>query len=517
VLAVLAACVQSSIHCLLMTSSVDLRFRHKGSKAAPVVLDIGSALTRAGIAGEEQPRHIIHTPASLSLNPSSPPVSASVWRSRLSPYLRHLLFSLLLLNPPDRRVVVIEQPLAPTAFRTAIVAALYDLLCPALLLLPSGPLPLLLSASSSPSGLTVDVGWEESRVIATYAGVVLMEGETLQLMPIGMRAVVQRLREETMQDERNAHVRDRLQAETGDREWADVLARVGWVRGEEEKDDGNGVRCPVRRLPPSYLEFDSTAFLPSSVSSASLLSSSSSSSYASSPPLTITVPAATASSAASVLFGANPEGFSLPDLVASVLSSLPVELRSVLAANIRLCGGGSHLPGIHARLLSAMQSKLPAGLAHRVRVLGAGWSGSEGGGAQSAWCGGSVIASVLMDAEDEWIGREEMRLYFEGREQQPRGRGKPEGEKEEEKEEDEAQPAVRHRKREAVELEDWLWPLGARPTLTVKQELPSLSASLLARRSLQSSAEATAAAAAAAAVAAASVSEPATEEDTEQY
>ena len=481
------------------------------------MLDIGSALTRAGIAGEEQPRHIIHTPASLSLSPSSPPLSVSAWRSRLSPYLRHLLFSLLLLNPPDRRVVVIEQPLWPTAFRTAIVSALYDLLCPALLLLPSGPLPLLLSASSSPSGLTVDVGWEESRVVATYAGVVLMEGATLQLMPVGMRAVVQRLREETVQDERNAGIRGRLQAETGDSEWADVLARVGWVKGAEEKDDGNDVRCPVRRLPPSYLEFDSTAFLPSSVSSAALLSASSSS-YASAPPLTVTVPAATASSSASVLFGSNPEGFSLPALVAAVLSSLPVELRPVMAANIRLCGGGSHLPGIHARLLSALQSALPAGLTGRVRVLGAGWAGSEGGG-QSVWCGGSVIASVLMDAEDEWMGRDEMRLYLAGREQGRRDRGKDAGEKEEEKEE-EAQAAVSERSRQPVELEDWLWPLGSRPTLTVKQELPSLSSSLLARRSLQPSPEAAAAAGAAAAAASISVSgaEPAAAaEDTEQY
>ena len=168
-----------------MASSLDVRFRVSRShhKGAAVVLDLGTRWTRIGLAGEAHPRHTIPTPPSVSYlpsstcslpSPSSPSSLRSHYASHLRPYLRHLYFHLLLLNPRDRRCLVLEPPFLPLPYRLALLSALLSLHCPAVAFLSS--FTAALACTPHPHATVVDIGWAETRLCG-------VTDHTLPLLP----------------------------------------------------------------------------------------------------------------------------------------------------------------------------------------------------------------------------------------------------------------------------------------------------------------------------------------------
>ena len=68
-----------------------------------VVLDIGSAFTKVGYAGESSPRAIIRTPPNLET------LDKDSLGDSLVEFVHKLYFEILLVNPKDRRVVLLES------------------------------------------------------------------------------------------------------------------------------------------------------------------------------------------------------------------------------------------------------------------------------------------------------------------------------------------------------------------------------------------------------------------------
>ena len=68
-----------------------------------VVLDIGSAFTKVGYAGESSPRAIIRTPPNLET------LDKDSLGDALVEFVHKLYFEILLVNPKDRRVVLLES------------------------------------------------------------------------------------------------------------------------------------------------------------------------------------------------------------------------------------------------------------------------------------------------------------------------------------------------------------------------------------------------------------------------
>ena len=67
------------------------------------VLDIGSAFTKVGYAGESSPRAIIRTPPNLET------LDKDSLGDSLVEFVHKLYFEILLVNPKDRRVVLLES------------------------------------------------------------------------------------------------------------------------------------------------------------------------------------------------------------------------------------------------------------------------------------------------------------------------------------------------------------------------------------------------------------------------
>ncbi|KJE92065.1 hypothetical protein CAOG_03092 [Capsaspora owczarzaki ATCC 30864] len=131
-----------------------------------VVLEFGSRLIRVGFASEHCPRHLIPNPplshfADPTITPASktptttttttPSTAASQQSDAVGPadlqllfqrsarrsqtalltgalvrFMQHVYVDLLLLNPRDRRVIVVEDRDTPEAFRNALAAALFS-------------------------------------------------------------------------------------------------------------------------------------------------------------------------------------------------------------------------------------------------------------------------------------------------------------------------------------------------------------------------------------------------------
>lgn len=75
-----------------------------------VVLHVGRAYTMVGIQGEPMPRHAIPTP----------PFTHNTARSVLQSLVHDIYFELLLVNPYERRVALVTDPLGPSFIRDTL-------------------------------------------------------------------------------------------------------------------------------------------------------------------------------------------------------------------------------------------------------------------------------------------------------------------------------------------------------------------------------------------------------------
>lgn len=148
-----------------------------------VVLEFGSAYVRGGVAGRFCPHFVVPTPAALLEGLPS--------RKAYLEVLSRLFVDYLQLRPKECQVVVVEKVSATRAHRSVLLTVLLrDLrvlgatmqidLC--LAVLSSSPPDAL--GMPSLTGLVVDIGERETRVLAVALGRPLMQ--TLRLVPLGM-------------------------------------------------------------------------------------------------------------------------------------------------------------------------------------------------------------------------------------------------------------------------------------------------------------------------------------------
>jgi actin-related protein 10 len=137
-----------------------------------VILDLGSQVWKAGFSSETSPRLVI------SVCQLCKPIlgsSDSIWNIHASPSislivdaiaigLTRLFFNHLMIDPKQRKVILIENPLIPTSLRSEIAIVLFDQLhVPSIAFTPSPVLSLM--ACGILTGLVIDVGNLETWVI----------------------------------------------------------------------------------------------------------------------------------------------------------------------------------------------------------------------------------------------------------------------------------------------------------------------------------------------------------------
>lgn len=79
------------------------------AEKSAVVFDIGAAFTKVGYAGECSPRAVVRSPDVTALDESA-------LNDALVPFVHKLFFEYLLVNPKDRRVVLLEALIVDTRY-----------------------------------------------------------------------------------------------------------------------------------------------------------------------------------------------------------------------------------------------------------------------------------------------------------------------------------------------------------------------------------------------------------------
>lgn len=164
-----------------------------------VVLEVGTSLTKVGYAGESMPRAILRTPPEIfasnsARRRSSDGVSTAGIRDTgeddeddaLVSFVHRLYFEHLLVNPKDRRVVLVESVLGDVRIRDRLVRALFrhfEVL--SVLLAPSHLMPLFCLGLEH--ALVLDAGNAETTLLPVYQGVPVLKA--WQALPLGASAV----------------------------------------------------------------------------------------------------------------------------------------------------------------------------------------------------------------------------------------------------------------------------------------------------------------------------------------
>ena len=93
------------------------------SEKHAVVLDIGWDTTKCGYAGEVSPRCII--PSKVDTTRILDTTDPDKLYALLVDFVHHLYFKWLLVNPKDRRVVIVENLLGSSLFKDTLVKVLF--------------------------------------------------------------------------------------------------------------------------------------------------------------------------------------------------------------------------------------------------------------------------------------------------------------------------------------------------------------------------------------------------------
>jgi len=267
---------------------------------APLILDIGEAYTKIGFATKPSPRMIVPTTYSYSMSQGVLPRSQKEWEEVLIKFFRFLYTERIRTNPPDRKVVVLENPFWTLTFKQAIATTLFALKVPAVRFVLGISLPIYITGSES--GLIVDVGFGETRVLPVMDGFPIMSA--LKAIPVGMDSVHKRFLAECKQEASLS----RSQMETAVLRHCFVSAKNDDSKGElkQESLEGGGK---------------------------------------------IDVPYRARATAANTLFGDNEDSFSIARSVVDSLRACSIDSRAALVRNVVLCGGTTMLPGFRRRLL----------------------------------------------------------------------------------------------------------------------------------------------------------------------
>jgi len=316
------------------------------SEKHAVVLDIGSALTKCGYAGEMSPRcivpSVVHGKSLYSLG------TATALYSALTDFIHQLYFNWLLVNPKDRRVLVIENVLGPSLFRDTLAKVLFRHYEVSSVLFVPSHLVCLFSLGVR-TGLVLDCGHKESTAIPVYEGV-----------PILAAWQAQPLAGETVQ----AAVR------------ADLACRGQVTRGQEPQG-------PKEPIEPSLLtdslveDVTLRACFVTNINRGRQLASLSSDPgkqqeletwLARDAAPTIVMPCTgqrllwvdgvTREASAELLWALDEDKMSVASMLLDAIAASPIDCRKELAASLVLVGGTAMMHGFKARLNQELKSLL---------------------------------------------------------------------------------------------------------------------------------------------------------------
>ncbi|XP_054716321.1 actin-related protein 10-like [Uloborus diversus] len=320
-----------------------------------VVLDIGSAYTKIGFARETGPRFIIPT----EVNHPHSGKCVKVWEYQgkedlyviLKEFVHKLYFKYLVVNPKDRRVVIVESVLCPTLFRNTLAEVLFNHFeIPSLVYVPSHLMALFTLGISS--ALVMDAGYAETTTLPIYAGVPILSA--LESLSLGGQVIHRRIEVELMEkatvktselEERN--LTEVLTEPLSESVLEDIKVRTCFVtpRGRGLILQAHESRKQIRGSASPDPELEVPAPPPDV-------------NYPLDGGKTMTIPGSIREWAPEILFEQDADNKSIATMVLDSLLRCPIDTRKELASNVIIMGGTAMLPGFKHSLLTEIKMLL---------------------------------------------------------------------------------------------------------------------------------------------------------------
>uniref|UniRef100_A0AAY5EFX2 Actin related protein 10 n=1 Tax=Electrophorus electricus TaxID=8005 RepID=A0AAY5EFX2_ELEEL len=275
-----------------------------GGEKTAVVIDLGAAYTKCGFAGETGPRFII--PSEIQRHGLQKPIKVVQYNinteelyANLKEFIHTLYFRHLLVNPRDRRVVIIESILCPSHFREMLSKVFFKHFeVPSVLFAPSHLMTIM--ALGVNSALVMDCGYTETLVLPVYEGIPILSA--WEALPLGGKAI-----------HKTCFVSD--------------LQRG--LKIQESKFNLDGLAGRPSPPPDADYPLDGEKILH--------------------------IKGSIRDSVAEMLFEQDNEEKSIATLVLDTLIKCPIDTRKVLSENLVVIGGTAMLPGFLHRLLAEIR------------------------------------------------------------------------------------------------------------------------------------------------------------------
>lgn len=301
-----------------------------------IVFEIGAAYTRCGLAGETGPRCIV--PSHVK---SKTGKIEKLWEfdttdqlyENLKDFLFNLYFRHLLVNAKDRRVVICESILCPSAFRETLAKVLFKHFEVSSVLFAVGQVNCLLGLGTN-TGLVVDVGYNETIVLPVYEGIPVIKA--LQNIPLGGKSIHKRI---------ETQLRESGTVTTGSEE--KPLSTLPDCLNEDILEDIKVRCCFVTNLQRASQIHKVTQY---GEDKSKLPSPPPGVKYPVDGDHLLLVNGTIREHSCEVLFEQDNEHQSLSTIILDAIINSPIDMRRDLAENIVIIGGTSMLPGFHHRL-----------------------------------------------------------------------------------------------------------------------------------------------------------------------
>ncbi|KAG1701318.1 Actin-related protein 10 [Nymphon striatum] len=292
-----------------------------------VILDIGSVFTKCGFVGETSPRSIIR---SQLVDANSGNIilmknykNASDLYEFLKSFMHIIFYKHLLVNPKDRRIVIVESMLSPTTFRETVAKVLFKHLeVSSVLFAPSHLMGLFTLGISS--GVPMLRAWES--------------------IPVASNAIHKCLHKQLFE---SASVKDGI-------EDAKPLSGVMDSLSEDIVEDIKVRTCfvsPYERTQQDCMAMAAKSEETNFKKAKDIL-------YPINKSLILNIPGKIRENCAEVLFEQDNDMKSITTLILDSLIKCPIDTRKELAENMIIMGGTAMLPGFKHRLLSEVKDLL---------------------------------------------------------------------------------------------------------------------------------------------------------------
>lgn len=337
------------------------------SEKSAVVIEIGSAYTKCGFAGESSPRCIIASKVKIQDSDEERLISSYKNEEDLYNLLLHfihyLYFKHLLVSPKDRRVVIVESLICPTPFKETLARVLfhhYEVL--SLFFVPSHLVSLYTLGVST--ALVVDMGFKETVIIPVYEGVPILKA--WQAQPLAGEIVESELQIK-FQDAKDDSVCAIEDLNINEEIIENIKVRICFVTTMERAEKLEEIVNP-----PSvdYCLHGNTH---------------------------IKVDGKVRESAYESIFRMDGDEISVPTMILDSILKCPVDTRKQLAENMLIIGGTAMALGMRARILSELKNLINSPkYVDKLPLKSFRFHNPPAKGNFVAWLGGSIVGATEM-------------------------------------------------------------------------------------------------------------------------